>query len=108
MSIGTVGPGGTPVGPGTGGGVGPGPTPGAATTEEWSLKRRRGLRKYTCGFCDKQYWEDQVVVQNGAVRCQGQGTCNCVDQPGYRAEMRKLRLPIEVPNRPLPVIDEDL
>jgi len=76
--------------------------------EEWSKKRRRGMRKYICGSCGFQYWEDQVVVQNGLVRCEGPETNNCVDQPGYRAAKRRLELPLEKPNPPLRVRDEDL
>lgn len=76
--------------------------------EEWSKKRRRKLRKFICGSCGFQFWQDQVVVQNGLIRCQGPNTNNCVDQPGYRPARRSLMLPIEKPDPPLPIIDEDL
>lgn len=56
---------------------------------------RRRLRWYTCQRCGKNYPETSIIVQRGLIVCNGPNTCQCYDQPGYQAERRRLKLPIE-------------
>ena len=62
---------------------------------------------YECGRCGINYPRSKVIVQNGLIVCQGDGTAKCRDLPGRQAFL-KYPLPQEKPVPALPQIVEDL
>lgn len=70
--------------------------------------RRFSEEWYTCDRCGLDYPRSKVSVQNGLVLCYGPSTVGCQDEPGFEAEHRKLRLPLEEDIKPLPQRYEDL
>ncbi len=62
---------------------------------------------YECSRCGFNYPRSKVIVQNGLVLCQGDGTAKCRDVPG-RDAFYKNPLPTEKPIKELPSVTEDL
>jgi hypothetical protein len=70
--------------------------------------RRFHTEWYECSKCGNQYPRQMVIVQNGAIVCQGSNTRNCYDMPGHAAAMMRVRTGYEETPAELPSVDEDL
>jgi hypothetical protein len=75
--------------------------------ESRQTNRMQKSEWYTCSVCGIDYPRAKVIVHNGKVVCQGDGTAKCKDQPG-RDAFYKGPLPTEKPIPPLPHVIEDI
>lgn len=77
-------------------------------SDSQTARWREGSEWYTCDMCGEHYPRRLVMVQNGRIKCIGQETRNCWDEPGAEPARRQIDINYERNPEPLPSVDEDL